>query len=359
MERNNTQLIVVLGMHRSGTSAITRGLQVLGVQLGNRLLPAVENDNNKGYWEDTDVNDLNIEMMQEIKIDWDYIAPITSKDVEMLCKKGYKLRAIELLRKKVGDDKIFGLKDPRIAKLLPFWKVVFDQCGFDMSYILALRHPFSVAKSLSKRGFKETDRSYYLWLEYVISSLTHTQNELSIVVDYDRLMQSPKKEIGRVSKQLNLKLNQSEMQQYLAGFLDNTLRHTVYTIDDLLVNHNIPPLLKEIYTALLDAASDKVEVSNVKFRSQVEKWEEEFIRLSPTLKMAENLTQALEEREKENASFTQLNVERDVHIKNLTQALEERDNIIHGMVSSVTWRITRPFRLVKNYLSSKGDMKNV
>ena len=60
MQSESKQLIVVLGMHRSGTSAITRGLKVLGVELGDQLIAAVEGDNSKGYWEDSDLNTLNI-----------------------------------------------------------------------------------------------------------------------------------------------------------------------------------------------------------------------------------------------------------------------------------------------------------
>ena len=70
MEESNDRLIVVLGMHRSGTSAITRALKVLGVDLGDRLMLAVEGDNNKGYWEDIDFNALNIEMLRAIGKDW-------------------------------------------------------------------------------------------------------------------------------------------------------------------------------------------------------------------------------------------------------------------------------------------------
>lgn len=47
---NVQRIIVVLGMHRSGTSAIARGLQVFGVELGNRLIPPLENNNVTGFW---------------------------------------------------------------------------------------------------------------------------------------------------------------------------------------------------------------------------------------------------------------------------------------------------------------------
>ncbi len=49
-------LIVVLGMHRSGTSVLTRAMETLGANLGSRLMPAAAGNNDKGFFEDIDVN---------------------------------------------------------------------------------------------------------------------------------------------------------------------------------------------------------------------------------------------------------------------------------------------------------------
>ena len=61
----NSKLVVVLGMHRSGTSAITRGLEVLGVNLGDNLYPAAI-DNPKGFWEDNDFLGINEELLAHL-----------------------------------------------------------------------------------------------------------------------------------------------------------------------------------------------------------------------------------------------------------------------------------------------------
>ena len=58
-ESDETDLIVVLGMHRSGTSAITRGIRVLGADFGDNLQPAVAGINEKGFFEDNDIVALN------------------------------------------------------------------------------------------------------------------------------------------------------------------------------------------------------------------------------------------------------------------------------------------------------------
>ena len=171
MEKKNKRLIVVLGMHRSGTSAVTRGLQVLGVELGDRMMPPAANNNEKGFWEDIDINGLNIEILKEIDSDWDSLAPISVGDIEVLHKAGYVLRAVELLRQKIRGTDIFGFKDPRVARLLPFWMEAFRHCRFKVSYVLSLRHPLSVVKSLAKRDSMDAGKGYLLWLEHVVSSI--------------------------------------------------------------------------------------------------------------------------------------------------------------------------------------------
>src|ERR671922_675098 len=102
MGEPDAKVIVVLGMHRSGTSVIARGLRVLGVELGNRLMPPFEGNNSKGFWEDLDINQLNIEMLHFLKSDWHFLAPIRPSEVELLCKTGYLQRAIELLQGKTS-----------------------------------------------------------------------------------------------------------------------------------------------------------------------------------------------------------------------------------------------------------------
>ena len=62
------RLIVVLGMHRSGTSTIARALQTMGVSLGDKLMPAADGDNPKGFFEDTDIYALNVEMLHALQL---------------------------------------------------------------------------------------------------------------------------------------------------------------------------------------------------------------------------------------------------------------------------------------------------
>ena len=78
-ETSQKTIIVVLGMHRSGTSLITRSLQVLGVDLGEHLIPAISGDNDKGFWEDVDINDFDNALLTKIGSAWDRLTLLNSK----------------------------------------------------------------------------------------------------------------------------------------------------------------------------------------------------------------------------------------------------------------------------------------
>lgn len=63
--------VVVLGMHRSGTSALARILNLCGAYLPERLLPPRQQDNSKGYWEPMSVVQYNQRMLASLGCDWD------------------------------------------------------------------------------------------------------------------------------------------------------------------------------------------------------------------------------------------------------------------------------------------------
>ncbi|MBK6906418.1 MAG: hypothetical protein IPH08_04640, partial [Rhodocyclaceae bacterium] len=90
-------------------------LQVMGVELGERLIPAIAGDNAKGFWEDMDLHILDTDMLGALNSNWNRLTLIEPSDIEVLRKQGYHLRAVELLRQKIGSLPVFGLKDPRVA----------------------------------------------------------------------------------------------------------------------------------------------------------------------------------------------------------------------------------------------------
>ncbi|MEQ1528581.1 MAG: hypothetical protein ABL925_04635 [Methylococcales bacterium] len=332
---NVKKLIVVLGMHRSGTSAITRGLKVMGVDLGERLMPPADGNNAKGFWEDIDLNVLNMEMLTALGSDWHYLMPIDAADVLSLRKQGYFLRAVQLLREKLTESPVFGLKDPRVAKLLPFWKEVFRYCQIEVRYVLAVRHPLSVAQSLLKRDGFDEEKSYLLWLGHVISSLADTIQEKRVIVDYDRLLQSTSYELHRIADALELRIVAKELQDYQASFLDKTLRHTVYDLKDLLEDFKCPPLVMDIYAVLQKLAADELADHDLSLHKQVALWVNEFERFKSCLSLTDRLAlqkdmavQVAAQKEGQIAMLNQALADKDRHVDELNSIINERNTQI-------------------------------
>ena len=309
------KIIVILGMHRSGTSAIARALKVFNIGLGNNLMPPLEGNNPTGFWEDLDIYALNEEMLRTIGDEWHHLSPINQNDVSILRKAGFFSRASKLLREKIGDDAYFGFKDPRTAKLLPFWKLVFSRCGFDIGYVIALRHPSSVASSLGRRDGFEPGKSYVLWLAHILASLTNTNKCQRIIIDYDRLIANTDREINRLAAGLMLSVDQAELARYKSEFLDVSLRHSFLTLDELKKDAACPPLVQDIFPELVAVAADKLSMEEKTFQQNLAKWQQEFARDERFLNLADEIVANKE------ASIAQTIAYRDAQIKALTDQL--------------------------------------
>ena len=81
------RLIVVLGMHRSGTSLVTRAMRVLRAEAGSNLLPAAD-DNPTGFWEDADVNKLNDDMLALVDGRWYDVSALDDAQASRLRRRG-------------------------------------------------------------------------------------------------------------------------------------------------------------------------------------------------------------------------------------------------------------------------------
>jgi len=325
-------LIVVLGMHRSGTSLITRGLQVLGIELGNKLLQPL-GDNSKGFFEDLDVLDLNIRLLNHLGLDWHYAAPVTDYQVKDLCESGYLLKAASLAREKTTSKRPFGIKDPRLSKLMPFWKEVFQHCQLNVGYVIVVRNPISVAKSLQGRNGFSFEKSYMLWLDHTLAALLFTQGEKRVVIDFDMIIESPVKEIGRLAEAFELSVDADAVSEYASEFLDENLRGSIDQLQDLAIDPRISPLIGELYFMLSEAA--KAGCSILMNKEQLAYFEKGRNNLRSSMVYIDRLQQAAADRDGQLATLNQAVVERDGQLTALNYAVEERDRQLATLSVSV------------------------
>src|SRR5271155_43454 len=168
---SSSRAVLVLGMHRSGTSAITRGMQMLGVYLGDDFL-SPKPDNPTGYWEDRNIFEINERLLRVFGLKWEDVALIGDDQWQEPGVEALRDEAIEYLRSKFLGHALWGFKDPRTIRLLPFWQPILRSLGVDESYLLVVRNPRSVADSLMQRQGIDARTAHLLWLIYLVPNLT-------------------------------------------------------------------------------------------------------------------------------------------------------------------------------------------
>jgi predicted nucleic acid-binding Zn-ribbon protein len=266
-------LVVVLGMHRSGTSAVTRGLLALGVDLGQSLLPPMPDVNDKGFWEDAEINKLNEDILAFLGVTWHSLSLITSDQADKLTKSGYLSRAVTLIRNKIKRGSTYGLKDPRIAKLIIFWKRVFNHCRLAVGYVIVIRNPITIAESLTRRDGFDSMKSHLLWIEHTLNSLVYTAQEKRIVIEFENLLNNPVGECEKIADCLNLPKDSNAIELYSNDFLDLSLCHALHHPEDLIIDSLIPRLAIDLFcvarsisSSLLQKEVDLIALNSINLR---------------------------------------------------------------------------------------------
>lgn len=271
---NKKRIVVVLGMHRSGTSAIARSLKALSVELGDNLMPPVPGNNDLGFWEDMDIYRLNERLFAKVGTAWDRLSSVSVSPLlgEAFASERYEASA--LIERKLAATPVFGFKDPRTAILLPFWKCVFEDLGIEDRYVLALRNPLEVAESLRKRDKFEVTFGLLLWLKYNWAAVEHSADRSRVCVAYEKMIEDPAGQLGRLAAALDLppvSASSPALLEFVGDFLTPNLRHNRISVNEIKRSPNIPGAVQGLYDLLqLWAESEAPENVSPKLKSKIE-----------------------------------------------------------------------------------------
>jgi len=224
------KVILVLGMHRSGTSAVTRCLNLLGAEVGNKLLPPAD-DNRSGFWEHADVVAVHEELLKDLGRVW--------HDARVL-PEGWLLsaaarKARNTLARLIADDfdgsALWAVKDPRLCRFVPLWREVLLESGFEAVALLVVRHPAEVVRSLDIREGLRPETTYLNWLEHFVEAETATRGMPRSLLSYDDLLSDWRDAFARVGRALRVKWPGpiEDAHPAIDAFLDQTQRHHVFS----------------------------------------------------------------------------------------------------------------------------------
>ena len=120
---------------------------------------------------------------------------------------------------------LFGLKDPRISALLPFWRPVLAASEAAVHCLICLRHPDSVAHSLSRRDGMPPEHSHALWAAHTLGAIQGSSGLSRTFASYEALLREPETGIADLGRTLQLAPDQQERQRFITDFLDSSLCH--------------------------------------------------------------------------------------------------------------------------------------
>lgn len=242
--------IAVIGMHRSGTSMVTRMLATCGMQVGpSHELLGPTSENPTGYWERRPMVLLDDAVLDRLGLAWDHVPALPEPGWEQDPRFDDLLHEAQRIVASFPADGPWGWKDPRTSITLPFWDRATRQPS---TAVLCARNPLDVAASLATRGGMSPRHAFSLWHAYSERALDLARTRAHVVTHYDAYFHDPAAELRRVCDATGLEPTQEQLATAAAG-ADRAHRHSARGLADL-VRSTAPHETVALYLELLAAA---------------------------------------------------------------------------------------------------------
>ncbi|WP_162180870.1 glycosyltransferase [Francisella philomiragia] len=282
----------VLGMHRSGTSALAGTLHYFGFDYGSDLMP-LSDGNPKGYFENNLVYQHNRYMMSQAKANWDTYT-MTVDDIPKEKQQEYIKKAEEILKSEFANADKIAIKDPRICILFPIWEQACKNLGIDIKIIIPYRNPTEVAMSLETRNKFSHQKSYLIWAHHFLMAELQSRSYPRIFTSFDSLITDTDSTLEVLSQFLDISIT-DEMRANVDDFLDKDIKNNNQPIESF--TKNTPRFLQLMIKAIREKDFENPKLFNGIHRE---------------LKMSIELFQHQE--------FVQANTELNTKVTQLTQA---------------------------------------
>jgi GT2 family glycosyltransferase len=370
--RDKSIAVLVLGMHRSGTSLLAGALAECGYFVGDRLLPPQE-DNPKGFFEDATLVALHDELLDVIGLRWD--------DPRPLPENWEKFDGVRAVREKIEayfdavflPQKRWALKDPRMSRLLPLWKGILFKRGIKPKIIHVIRRAEEVAKSLHARNGIAREYAMLLWLRYNMEAEQCSRDWERCFVHFDACTRDIVATLADIESRLDLGLDLLHNGQKIAKELfDSGLRHhravdrTEKLGSDTLTG--LVFLAEDVFSTATDGSErfgyihrelrkkdiEYLPIYEAYQRLHEEKHESEVgygvavrdnARANELIAHLNDKIRDLEKKieESRNTAETRLNAAK-AESSEWRRIAEERLGVIEALQASRSWRITAPLR---------------
>ena len=216
-------VILVIGMHRSGTSMCSNILHSMGADMAEAAYAAPENA--RGHWERPRLVDTNDAIFGFFRRPWNapsHVLDMPERWVDDPRVQDLRAKAVLWLKPQLRPDRPFGFKDPRTTLLLEFWRQVFGDAGAAPHYVFCVRDPAQVARSLSARDGMDRGQAEYRWLSYNIEAVRAVAGLPVCIIPYEHWFERRAETAARLAAHVGLPTLPADA---LAAVIDLELRH--------------------------------------------------------------------------------------------------------------------------------------
>ncbi len=225
-DQEGRNLILVLGMHRSGTSALAGTLHHLGVEVGSGLVEPTK-DNPRGYFEDLATVVAQEALLEALGYRWHDPRPLPKDWLASDEASSARVSLLSVVDELFGSGRLAAVKDPRSCRLVALWREVAQEADVKLTSVLMLRHPSEVAASLHRRDKISRTRAFLVWSRYFLDAERETRGMPRAFVVYDALLENWRRETDRIGNTLGVEMPEvtDAIVAEVDEFLDVSLRN--------------------------------------------------------------------------------------------------------------------------------------
>ena len=249
--------VLVLGMHRSGTSALTRVLNLMGASLPRHVLGA--NDSNEaGHWEPAHLLLINDDILAALNSRWDDWRPLRVSAPDQVRIGPLLDAAAETIGTEYGDAPLIVVKDPRICRMMALYPDILSKAGLQPHIVLSLRNPLAVMASLARRNEMSRDTAGLLWLRHILDAEFASRHYPRTIQSFERLMESWRPTLDAMRRTLGIEWPTAldGIAPAITSFLNPTLRHHLPEAGDVAEADSTSVWIGDSYRAMLALESN-------------------------------------------------------------------------------------------------------
>jgi hypothetical protein len=243
-------IVMVLGMHRSGTSLCSHVLSALGLDMTDRVpgpgLDSPGEDNPLGHWERWEIVEFHDRILRFFNRTFsgqyhDFALPVAWwADPRVAAVR----REITAFLERRMDNGYFGFKDPRTIRLMPMWHQIISELKLVPKIVFCLRNPAQVARSLNDRDGFSLDTGEYRWFSSTVGFFRYTKSAEICTIEYESWFNDPAPNLAKLQNFLDLPEDRTgfDLDLTVSALVHHELRH-----DDPRLSEASQPLIRSVY----------------------------------------------------------------------------------------------------------------